>query len=260
MPYTGASLPKRALQGAARALGYKLVRLKGYEAREPQAHRRPEGFTKLFCIGFNKTATTTLEQVLRAAGLRSPKQLEQEALLVGALDAGDFERLRAFCADYDAFQDLPFSQGHTYVACDALFPGARFILTVREPQAWADSYVRYYRREFGLEDVETFDEATFAGKTLYLEPGYVHRVLRPLLTEAQGGVPVTRWDLAFDRDFLIERYQTRNAEVRAYFAARPDDLLVLDPAEETDTGRLLAFLGRSDIPAGPYPRANTTTG
>ncbi|MGB3407799.1 MAG: sulfotransferase [Jannaschia sp.] len=256
MAYRGASLPKRVLQGAFASVGYKLVRLKGYEAREPRTRRSPEGFAKLFCIGFNKTATTTLEQVLRAAGLRSPKQLEQEALLVGALDTGDFDRLRSFCEEYDAFQDLPFSQGSTYVACDALFPGSRFILTVRDPQAWADSYIRYYRREFGLENVDRFDEQTFADKALYLEAGYVHRILRPLLTETHGGEPTTRWDLAFDQDFLMDRYQRRNAEIRAYFARRPQDLLVLDPSQEADTGSLLAFLGRTDIEPSPYPRAN----
>lgn len=256
MPFHGKSLPRRAVQAALRPLGYKLVGLAGEARREPVARRPPEGYSKLFCIGFNKTATSTIEAVLRGSGLRMPKQLEQESRLLGALDEGDYAALRAFCADYDAFQDLPFSQGRTYVACDALFPHARFVLTVRDEGAWADSYIRYYRREYGLEDVDRFDEATFRDRNLYLRAGYVHRVLRPLLTEARAGEAVVRWDLAFDRDFLIHRYRERNAEIRSHFHRRPADLLELDPTREADTARLLAFLGRDDIAPAPFPRVN----
>jgi hypothetical protein len=36
-------------------------------------------FNKLFCIGYNKTGTTTLEAVLRAYGYQMPNQQKQEA-------------------------------------------------------------------------------------------------------------------------------------------------------------------------------------
>ncbi|MCR9127556.1 MAG: hypothetical protein NXH82_15740 [Rhodobacteraceae bacterium] len=256
MAFHGDPLPKRAIQAMLRPLGLKVVRTAAYEAIDAVPRRSATSFDKLFCIGFNKTATTTLEEVLRGLGLRMPKQLDQEQFLADVIDRGAYAKLAAFCAEYDAFQDLPFSQGAFYIACDALFPGSKFILTLRDPQAWADSYIRYYKREFGLEDAQHFDETTFRDKTLYLERGYVHRVLRLLLLETGSGQPVTRWDMAFDRDFLIERYLRRNAEVQAYFARRPDDFLALDPGTEPDTGRLLRFLGIEDVAPQPFPRAN----
>ena len=255
--FKGEPLSKRAIQAVLKPLGYKIVRLKAYERRE-RPGPRPAGLSgKVFGIGFNKTATTTLGEVMRRIGLRMPKQLEQEAFLDDVVDRGDWQTLRAFCEAYDAFQDLPFSQNDVYVACDALFPDARFILTERDAEAWADSYIRFYKRSFGLEDVAHVTEETFRGKALYLKPGYVHGVMRRLLQEPVGGETRTRWDLAFDRDFLIDRYLRRNAAIKAHFAHRPDDLLVLDPAMEADTGRLLAFLGADPAGAGPYPKANS---
>lgn len=256
MAYTGDSRLKRTLQAPFKALGYKVVRLKPYEQRGEENAAGGRGAPKVFCIGFNKTATTTLEAVLRENGYKMPKQLDQESLLKGVIENRDFDLLRQFVEEYDAFQDLPFSQFQTYIVCDALFPGSKFILTRRDPDRWVDSYIRYYRAEFGLEDAERFSEATFRGKNLYLAKGYVHSLFGRLLTETLDGQPVTRWDLAFDRDRLRQIYQRRNAEIIAYFAHRPDDLLVIDPTREADTERLLKFLGLRDVEPGPFPRLN----
>ena len=38
-------------------------------------------FNKIFCIGFNKTGTTSLERVLRFYGYHLPNQQEQEVEL-----------------------------------------------------------------------------------------------------------------------------------------------------------------------------------
>lgn len=256
MAFHGDPFHKRIIQKGLSAAGYKLVRLKAYELDAPDQSQKRAGFNKIFGIGFNKTATTTLEKVLRDWDIRMPKQLDQEKLLADCLDVPDYEKMRAFIDDYDALQDLPFSQNTTYVACDALFPNSKFILTLRDPQAWVKSYIGYYRREFGLEDEHDLSEASFLGKTQYLEKNYVHRIMRRLLVEDVAGAPVIRWDLAFDPDFLVAAYQKRNAEVLSYFAARPDDLFVLDPSQEADTGRLAAFLQMSDRATGPYPRTN----
>ncbi len=256
MAFQGDPWPKRAVQAVLRPLGYKLVQLKAYEARTGQVRSANTGQAKVFCIGFNKTATTTVEAVLRAAGLRMPKQLDQEQLLAAVPDTGDYALLKAFCDDYDAFQDLPFSQGDLYLACDVLYPDARFVLTTRDPDAWADSYIQFYTKELGLDASQPLTEDSVAGKSLYLQPGYIHAVWRRLLVEEQAGQPVIRWDLALDRDFLIDRYQSRNAAIRAHFRDRPQSLLELDLATEPDTGRLLQFLGITDMAPGPYPRTN----
>ncbi|MEL6744998.1 MAG: sulfotransferase, partial [Pseudomonadota bacterium] len=153
---------------------------------------------------------------------------------------------------------LPFSQGLTFVAADFLCPGSKFILTLRDPDKWVESYIKYYRKDLGIEDDFT-NEETFRDKLLYLEKGYMHRVMRQMLVEDVGGRPQVRWDLAFDRDFLKAAFQRHNLTVRRHFAQRPRDLLEIDVAAEPDTGRLLRFLGREDHLAQPFPHANKRT-
>ncbi|EAU47027.1 sulfotransferase [Salipiger bermudensis] len=255
MAYQGDSLIKKVLQTPFKAIGYKIVRLKPYEELSTPS-RADTGFTKLFCIGFNKTATTTVEAVLREHGFRLPKQVDQEVLLRPVLDYKRLDLLKGFVEEYDAFQDLPFSQNRTYIACDAMFPGSKFILTLRDPEKWVESYIRYYRDEFEVPVEEAPSEVMFRDRNLYLEKGYVYDVLRRLLTVYEDGKSVTRWDLAFDRDFLKEIYTRRNAEIISYFDSRPDDLLVIDPTSEPDTGRLLAFLGITGTEPGPFPKLN----
>lgn len=99
--------------------------------------------TKVFCVGYNKTGTTTIEAVLRNLGYRMPGQARQEALVVEETFRGNFVPLRTLCSSYDAFQDMPFSQGVIYAIVDSMFPGSKFILTVRDSNEWFESLVRF---------------------------------------------------------------------------------------------------------------------
>lgn len=256
MVFRGDPLFKRVIQAGLKPLGYKIVQTRGYDARMGRNDSADRPFNKLFCIGFNKTGTTSLERVLLDWGLRMPKQLEQEDILSDVVSTGDYCTLKAFCQDFDAFQDLPFSQSSTFLGCDALFPGSRFILTVRDPKLWVDSYIRYYKKAFDLEHISEFSEEVFRDQTLYLKSGYIHSLFQSLLIEHQGGKPIVRWDLAFDRDFLMALYLRRNSEIRAYFSRRPNDLLEFDLSLEPDTGRLQRFVGIEAKEIGPFPTEN----
>lgn len=257
MAYHGTSNLKRWIQSPFSLLGYKIVQKKPYEAQMPHRKKPADlGFNKVFCIGFNKTGTTTLEAVLRQHGLAMPKQLDQETTLQHVLDNKSFDVLGKFLAEYDAVQDVPFSQQRTYITCDALFPGSKFILTVRDPDEWVDSYINYYGKEFEIGIDQAVSEETFQDKNLYLEKNYVHRLLSRSLASFNGTRMETVWQRAFDRDYLKSRFNERNAEITWYFNKRPQDLLVIDVTTEKDTGRLLSFLGLDDGLAAPFPKLN----
>ena len=246
---------RNAVQTLAGRLGYKIVRLAPYEARNRAAGQRAQGINKIFGIGYNKTASSSLEAVLRACGYRMPRQIDQERLLDGLPQSGDYGLLRDFVADFDAFQDMPFSRFETWVACDVLFPGSKFILTVRDEDAWLRSYDRYYRALCGVEPDEMATEAHFTGAP-YLHDGYVHGMIRRSVMRVAGGIAEPDWSLAFDADHLRTTYSARNAQIMRYFADRPDDLLVIDLSREPDTRRIAAFL---DLPADavmPIPHRN----
>lgn len=204
-------------------------------------------FNKLFCIGANKTGTTTLELVFNALGYRMPSQVEQEMRISLQLWQGNLLPLQEFCARYDAFQDLPFAIGQAYVQADALFPGSKFILTLREPDAWFDSLKRFHLKgvlsRAGVTDTDQVDEETLKDQNVYLYQNYFYEISKHFTAVVRDGEVEYDWDLLYDREHRIKLYNQRNEAIIRYFKDRPDDLLVIDVTQEQDISRILDFLG-----------------
>lgn len=163
--------------------------------------RSRKKFSKIFCIGYNKTGTTSVEALLRLYGYKLPNQQQQEIELTKQVFSGNYRPLREFVSDYDAFQDLPFSQGHIYIVADCLFPGSKFILTERDPDDWFSSLCRFHSKVFGISDLRSLTENDVKQRFNYLYPGYSYENIQRMLTVMEGGVPRVRWDLLYDGDF-----------------------------------------------------------
>ena len=192
----------------------------------------PDGAGKVFCLGLNKTGTTTMEAALRELGYDMGSQRRGEKLLQHWL-ARDFASILAFARTADAFQDIPFSLPFTYQALDMAFPQAKFILTVRSSaDEWYDSMVRFTVEFFGLNRLPTAAELRASS---YRYPGYMY--------DAQcGTVPGTDRD-PFDRDAHLRFYKTHIYNVRAYFRNSPR-LAVINVAQPASYRALCGFLGR----------------
>lgn len=174
--------------------------------------------TKVFCIGFHKTGTTSLEVALGALGYRvtGPNghldpDIEKNALTV-AYDLVE---------QYDAFQDNPWPI--LYKELDAKYPGSKFILTLRDSQSWIRSQVKYFgRRETPMRN-------------------WIYGVGNPEGNEA----------------VYVERFEAHNREVLDYFRDRSDDLLVMDLAKGDGWEKLCPFLNLT-VPVTPFPHTNKT--
>jgi hypothetical protein len=213
-------------------------------------------WNRCFGIGANKTGTTSLQAVAVLLGLRADQSVVEAAATVQAL-RGNYRPLVEAMAGFDFHQDLPCSQGSTYVAVDALFPGSRFILTVREPRAWLASFVRHYSR----------DLTPGARQEPWLFPGYVELWLRhsllqePELAHLEQG-PLGPHHLADGevQAALLRAYERRNQAIRAYFRLRPADLLVIDLSQELDVASIVRFLGLPGWINFPMPHLNAAGG
>ena len=86
---------------------------------------------KIFCIGLNKTGTTSLEKAMIDLGYLIGDQRQAE-LLFDDWVKRDFSKLIEYCKTAVFFQDSPFSYPYTYVAIDQAFPNSKFILTIRD--------------------------------------------------------------------------------------------------------------------------------
>lgn len=203
-----------------------------------------------------------MERVLRELGYRLPNQAVQETLVVEELFRGNYRPLQALCRKYDAFQDMPFSQGPTYAIVDSMFPGSKFILTVRDSDAWFDSLVRFHLggilAKAGVSKLEEFNEAAFKGKAIHLHENYLYNVVKRHAS-LLGGCDLSHdWSLVYDRSHRKSRYECRNQDIASYFQDRPNQLLILDVSKEENTGKIVEFLGLPSSLVRPMPRLKRT--
>lgn len=207
---------------------------------------------KVFGIGFNRTGTTTLETVLRELGYRMPDQALQERVVSSAYTTGRYADLVRFMSNYDAFQDMPLSQESIYVALDALFPNSRFILTVRDPDQWYASMVRFYCKWTGVNAITDITPERLDASFHHVRVGYVRNTQVRFLTKFRPQ-PTVDWSLFLDRELYQQAYQQRNEEIQRYFLERPGQLLVIDLTQEPDTRRICEFLGQPSTQSRPMP-------
>lgn len=192
----------------------------------------PRKKTKYFCIGANKTGTTSVEQVFRDLGFKIGRQEKGERLLRDWAMQG-FKRLISFSRTADAFQHVPFSLPFSYQILDRAFPCAKFILTVRDnPEQWFESLVRFHTYVVGKGRMPTEKDLKECD---YVYPGW----LWEYHTLVYGVDEAT----VFDKDTYINHYVNHNQTVVEYFKNRSDSLLVLNLKDENSMEKLLEFLG-----------------
>jgi len=187
---------------------------------------------KVFCIGANKTGTTTLESVFGSLGLIVGSQ-EQAELFLHDWARQDYRRIIRYCESAEAFQDVPFSFHGAFRAMDEAFPGSKFILTVRNTaDEWFESLVRFHTGIIGKGRIPTADDLK---QFSYRYPGFLWDSF-----QMKYGVDESK---LYDRDVYVRWYEEHNHAVQQYFEHRPDDLLTLNVAEPDAMERLLGFLG-----------------
>ncbi len=200
-----------------------------------------KSFNKIFCIGYNKTGTTSLEATLRFYGYSLPLQKEQEVRLSKNVFETNYLEFLAFVQKYDAFQDMPFSQGLTFVAADALFPNSKFILSVRESDAWFQSLKLFQMKKMGI-DTKNVSENDILEKFTYLYKGYGYENKKRFLTTFKDNKSVINWSKLYDEKYYIDQYEQRNNLIQKYFINAPHKLLVIDLTKEATTEKLCEFL------------------
>ena len=166
---------------------------------------------KVFCIGAHRTGTRSLAKALDLLGFNCC-HWESHKRVMDDVRAGNFAL--SVMEEYDAAADFPIPS--IYRELDAAFPGSRFILTVRNRQAWLES-VRKHLGHRGLAE----EEQLFYG--------------------------VKR----FDAELFLRRFDEHNESVREYFAGR-SDLLVIDVTAGEGWEKLAPFLG-VPVPQRPFP-------
>jgi hypothetical protein len=165
---------------------------------------------KVFCLGFHKTGTTSLEILLQDMGYQVASPYKNwDPKLTKMLEAGNLDELKGLTEKFDAFQDAPWFL--FYKEFDQWYPGSKFILTVRDSCSWWKSFANYFKDE--------------------------HR-------------PLFKYMYGFDNpvgheNVFIKHFEDHNRKVINYFKNRPSDLLVIDISDSDALQKTTAFLNRT---------------
>jgi len=169
---------------------------------------------KIFGIGLPKTGTSSLNESLKILGFRSRHNpLDLRAL---SYNYGVYQYARD---DWDALTN--FGE-HFYPQLDRNYPQSKFILTIRDKDAWLSSAGKWFSRP--QENPPIDDKCCL---------------------ETFGCVR-----FQYERFSYVYDLHRKNAE--GYFRNRPGDLLILDCSRSDAWRKLCEHLGQP-VPDRPFP-------
>lgn len=202
---------------------------------------------KVFCVGFGKTGTTSLEAFFNSLGFMVGDQAAGE-LLLGDWAVRNFEPIIALARTAEFFQDFPFSAPYTFQALDMAFPNSRFILTMRDDsEQWFQSLIRFHTQLIGKGRIPTADDLR---EFPYRYKGWILEAVQLLFR--------TRTEDIYNKDALIGAYEHHNASVKSYFAFRLDSLLAVNLTDPSTARAICEFAGVT-YDGQPLPHLNRTS-
>lgn len=222
------------------------MKLLGKKVTDAYWKLRLRGKVRYFCIGRNKTGTTSIAAAFKRMGYRVGRQRPAQAMVSEYINR-EFGPLIEFCSTAEMFQDFPFSCPDTYRYLDKAFPGAKFILSVRDSaDQWYESLVRFHALRFGKGGrVPTAEDLKTAPSIWTGRPWETNRALYD-----------SPEDDPYHKGTLIEHYNAHNQAVRDYFKNRPSDFIEINVARKTDYRRLVEFIGADSSDDG-FPWENS---
>lgn len=183
---------------------------------------------KVFGLGLSRTGTRSLTSAMQILGydvVHYP--IDEDTYNELANGQYDLSLLKT----HDGITDITVAP--YYPQLDRIYPGSKFILTVRDKDSWLQSCQNHWFNRPAFK--ESDDPAV-----------QVHMRVRQLLRAAVYGV----YTYVPERFSWVYDQHVKN--VQEYFADRPDDLLVLNICNGDGFEKLAEFLGRP-IPTEPFP-------
>lgn len=178
--------------------------------------------SKIFCIGLNKTGTTSIHKAFELLGLSSV-HFKSDSGNIKKIIKDNHEGGRPLLAgisQYKAYSDWNVaSTNHLYKELDLQHPNSKFILTTRDMEGWLKSREKHVMRNFSKRNNPT---------------------------ESAPIVNLGAWR---------EEFEAHHLDVQEYFKNRPGDLLIFDVTKGDEWKKLCAFIGVG-VPSRPFPKKN----
>jgi len=203
---------------------------------------------KIFCIGFNKTGTTSIEKVLEDFNINIGNQRKAE-LLLDNWNERDFKAIENYVKSASAFQDIPFSLPYTFIALHQKFPNAKFILSIRDDaDQWYNSIVNFHSKLWSNgTDVPTVYNLKNAE---YCYKGYAYNYMKFVYN--------TPDDDLYNKEMLVQTYNNHINTVKDFFRSKSKKLIIINTSIKNDYFRLCDFLNEKPFYNG-FPWENKTS-
>ena len=208
---------------------------------------QPEGL-KIIGAGFGRTGTLSMKAALEELGFGPCYHMtevfsnpEHLAYWVAATEGKQVD-WKDFLKNYQATVDWPACA--FYEELMRVYPDAKVVLTVRNPESWYESVISTIYRVSRRATGSPF--AAFIGRLLFRDRLRVGRMINTLIWQGT-------FDGKFeDKEYALAVFQRHNEEVKKNVP--PDKLLIYDVKQGWEP--LCAFLG-VDIPRDkPFPHLN----
>ncbi len=184
---------------------------------------------KIFCIGLNKTGTSSFHEAIKILGFKSVHFLDDDGNNIKDIVENNYLKKNDILKGlekYDAFSD--WNRLHDiaiFKEFDKQYPGSKFIMNTRDINAWLDSREKHVKRN--QEKKRRNPEADVS------------------------------W-LKIERAAWEKQFTNHYAAILAYFEERPDDLLVFDVTKGDGWEKLCPFLGLP-VRTDPFPKKNVAS-
>lgn len=197
---------------------------------------------KIFCLGFPKTGTSSIEQGLEILNYKVCKGYwgnTHSFYLFALLVNKDYNEILRMTKYWDAFADAPWGGSNLYIKLLEIYPNAKYILTVREPESWYKSFEKL---------ITMFDLNPDTALTSYHANGmwgsaYYFETIFNIKT------------LAGNKQKIIDTYIKHNNDIKAYFNNNQKELLILDLSKVNGWDAICPFLNCT-IPNTAFPHLN----
>lgn len=188
----------------------------------------------VFCIGMNKTGTTSLGTFLENEGFRVLKQNKGELLLSDYIN-NDFDKIIKLCrkSDADVFQDVPFSLPKTYKYLSKAFPESKFILTIRNsPQEWYNSILKFHSEFFNKGEKPTEESLKNSD---YVYKGWIWDLMNTVFFDNNPDL--------YNEDLFISKYNDYIEDIKNFFKGKDEKrLIIINLSEPNGIKKLCNFL------------------
>jgi hypothetical protein len=208
-----------------------LKKIKSYVIRNVIQPFNARNKVKVFCIGMNKTGTTSLGRTFRELGFEVGNQTKAERLLP-EYRLGNFDAIIRYTKSAQVFQDIPFSLPNTYRYLRETYPNAKFILTVRDnPEQWANSLKKFHSKVYGKGNAPTYEQLK--------NSSYVYR---GFALDAMECLQVSKED-PYEKTNLMRTYNKYNSDVEEHFMEFKGCFLKLNLSDKDSFQQFIDFLG-----------------